>query len=289
MTFSPNWQYRIVGSTTKQQDVVNAINTAMIPKTVTFTYNPNMPIKYAPWDGRYPTKQIWPWSLVDWGMVVVDAATIPDIAYGGGTPGKNCTVARWSWEDAWTIGNRIWHEISHAMGLNSDMLNWNTAGNDCARFCTYAMNDTRWKNNFDIRTFCYYKSNSLISNSVLQAYYTMLWEQAGFTKSPVSPSPSPTPAPTPVPTPAITTNTLRIRTITDYSTNANSPYVKISIVYSGGSGSVQSDQNGAANIVIPCGIPVTITTLSAKGTITHFPAMTFTCSGGISTTLACGA
>ena len=277
--FNANWQYRIVGNTTKQQDVINAINTAQIPNVVNFSYNPTMPMKYAPWDGRYPGKQIWPWPAIDWGIIIVDASTIPDIAYAGGSPGKNCSVARWFWEDSLTFGLRIWHEISHAMGINVDMLNWQTPGNDCARFCSYVMSDARWKDNYDIKTYCAQKINSLMTNTVLKAYYTMLWEQAGFTKPP-------TPVPPTPPKPVFTQ--LVVTTVNSYEQNKAISNVNISATSSVGSALGTSNQVGKLNILIPCGIPISFATRTPSGTTRNFNNITFPCSSNISITLPVG-
>ncbi len=177
--FHSNWQYNIVGNVTNQQNVVDAINAAHIPTSVNFTYNPGMPIRYSGWNDA-----IWPSPDVDFGMVVVDADMIPNINFDGGSDGNRFIVARKSVDDEWTLGNRIWHEISHSMGLNSDMLDWQTEGNDCDKFCNYVSSDPKWNDDAEIKIFCANKSYDYITDMVLKAYYTMLWKHAGFPLTP---------------------------------------------------------------------------------------------------------
>ena len=194
--FHSNWQYVIVGKTTKQQNVVDAIN-AGVPKSITFTYNPDMSIDYYHRDWK-----VWPVASpsVEYGMVIVDSDFIPNLNNGGGGVSKRCYVLRRASDDNWTIGNRIWHEISHSMGLNSDMLNWQTVGNDCDKFCNYVSSYPKWKDDAEIKAYCANKSNDDMTNMVLRAYYTMLWKQAGF----------------PI-TPTVSTLNVNITTISNYT------------------------------------------------------------------------
>jgi hypothetical protein len=278
MVFNANWKYRIVGSITTQQDVVNAINAAQIPKNVNFTNTPNMPIKYISWDN-----QNWPWPNVDWGIVIADSNTIPGIKYGGGAMGKNCSVARWYWEDSLSVGLRIWHEISHCMGLNVDMLNWQTPGNDCNRFCTYINSDIRWKNNSEIKNYCASKSNSYMSNVVLGAYYTMVWEQAGFSSPPILPPvvpPIPPTPPAPLP-PVVANRSLTLILVNNYVQNKPATNVKVIITSSSGYVSGISNQSGRVTMLVPCGIPLVITTTTpVVGTKGKFPTQGVSCNSG---------
>jgi hypothetical protein len=278
-TFHENWQWRIAGkqtspntSNTTQAMVERAI-ASVIPKSVSFTYNSELPLYYAEWAG-----QMWPWSAMNWGIVVIDKddVTPSGANYGGGSAGHWLTVARWPWEDGSggigdALGNRIWHELLHSMDVNSDALNWAYYPSECARFCTWVMKDIRFKNMNDIVAYNTYRTNDYLTSIVTYAYYTMLWEENGFNNGTNSVA------------------NVRITTVNNYVQNIPMPDVRVEISSRGaviaqvltrnGTTAIAKVPVGHAEVEIPCGVPISVKTTTPTGVVkTWNPTSTVGCN-----------
>jgi PKD repeat protein len=274
--FRANWKYRIVGNVS-QQRVKDAISAAQIPSTVTFTYDPNMPIIYTdPWNAGKP----WPFPAesVNNGLVIVDQSTIPNINYGGlAYPDSGrCVTAQWESDSNETLGLRIWHEITHAMGPNVDGLvcgsdidpiYYPNFSSDCDRFCNYASSDVKWKDDVEIKRFCANISNPHpylnVTNMVLRAYYTMLWKEAGFPL-----------------VPAYVNINVNITAINNYTANKPMAGVKVYISTVLGIKAGITNSVGKLTMNVACVFPSVIKTQTPLGTVKTFTFSNQSCSYG---------
>ena len=183
LPFNKNWKYQMIG-TIMSADIVYAMLTTPIAKSVSLAFSPYL--QYSWWDLSMYGFGKWPWPSSDWGICFVNGEQIKQAdpnnliyAIGGG---RRCSVAKWKSKDSHeTIGNRIWHEMLHAQGLNPDMLGPNQPNSDFNKFRSYVYATPKWRNNTQILNWLNSPYSSPYENNVIQrAYYTMLWTNAGY-------------------------------------------------------------------------------------------------------------
>jgi len=161
--------------------------TTPIMRDISLLFNPYM--RYTWYDYTSQGWGKWPFPSEDWSICVVSSDQIretsnnPIYGFGGG---RRAVVGIWPTDSHETIGNRIWHEMLHAQGLDPDLLGPNQpAGlvSDFPRFKSYVLSSPLWRTNQHILSWLNYPSagvNVYADNLIVRAYYTMLWTQAGY-------------------------------------------------------------------------------------------------------------
>lgn len=164
------WKYTIAGSGVTESDVTRWLAAAHFPSNVSVIYDPNIQTYEQDWSYY----GIWTWPVAEWNFVINNS----EKPVGGlGFPRK-FAIARWSFDDDWSLGNRIWHEMLHAIDIDADALNPSLpGGGDVPAFCNYVKTDSRWSSDTEVAAYCKSPYNNP-GNQVLRAYYTMLWESA---------------------------------------------------------------------------------------------------------------
>jgi hypothetical protein len=181
LAFNRVWRYIMLGNLTSSR-IVYPWATTPIFRNVSLSFNPYA--KYTSINtGQYGT---WPWPSEDWTIVFVDGAQLPTVrnpVYAFAVP-KRITVAIWPRDTNETIGNRIWHEIIHAQGIDADLLGPNQPApyvSDFPAFVQYVKSTPPWNTNTEIQYWIAHPyANPYESNTISRAYYTMLWKRAGF-------------------------------------------------------------------------------------------------------------
>lgn len=126
----------------------------------------------------------WPWPIEENSFVIFSPSMIEGYrSFAGLALHGKCAVAVFETDDAKTLGNRIWHEILHAMAtydntthkdnVNPDLLNPNILPNDIEKFCNWLKKDPRYS---PLRAWCLTPENHP-GNDILEAYYAMLTEK----------------------------------------------------------------------------------------------------------------
>jgi len=135
---------------------------------------------------------VWPWPNENDSIVIFRTSAIPGYkGYGGFATSRQCSVAVFDCDSDRTLGNRIWHEVIHAMAtydkttgkydVNSDLLNPGITPNDVKEFCEWFKKDPR--NHFfseqrlrKLSDWCKDTSRGL-DDDILESYYMMLTEK----------------------------------------------------------------------------------------------------------------
>lgn len=181
LPFNRNWRYTQIGNI-RSSDIVYAMMTTPINRSVSLKFDPYM--KYT-WQNM-GTYGRWPLPTDNWCMCMVSGNQItgmgnnPIQGFGGG---RRLTVAKWPGESNETIGNRIWHELLEAQNISPDKLGPNQPNSDFPRFKSYVLSSPQWRNNQTILNWINYPSagvNVYANNTIIRAYYTMLWTAAGY-------------------------------------------------------------------------------------------------------------
>jgi PKD repeat protein len=216
------YKYRILNNSISSDNVQRAIQAAGIPDLVKFVNDQSLPVIYKNLGKLVPNFADWnyPLTTAKYGIIIFDGApllaaanknTAFDNAYalGFSDPGYNSiSVARFYNDDAWTFGNRLWHELNHTFGVDATQDRFCNEQDNyvSANFCNYIKNDFiwGWKNSQELRNFCNNYNNcnmcsSLVANggacqkctkstctrcvannTVCKAFYTMQWEKMGL-------------------------------------------------------------------------------------------------------------
>jgi hypothetical protein len=192
------FKYRIIDNIMTESQFRETISAGGIVSAVSFVSDPSIPYTYEPYNNfNYPTPKNANEIIIFDGYKLLQSTPLPGMGRASGvTNGGRISIARLYNDDAAAFGVRLFHEVTHTLGLNADRLDWKSYKSDVTSFCNYIKADTiwGWKVYSDINTFCsgYCASCNLFgtlcyndcekykTSRVLSAYYTSLWQQAGF-------------------------------------------------------------------------------------------------------------
>jgi len=174
--FRREWVILNLSKEISEKEILFCIKMAKVPECFKFSFGDPARVEKRKWGDS-----TWPWGIDDWTIVVHDY-TDPEYPKGdinavGGAFGNRCTIAYLGYEWDIEIGARIWHEMLHCMGVNSD----NLETVDRVRFCEWLLTNPKeiceeWKSSSI--THCRgFGISSYAFQMVLCSYYTMLTKE----------------------------------------------------------------------------------------------------------------
>ena len=319
MTFTKNWRYIILNapsSPVKPDMIQRGLDSYPVPSKW-ITLSNDQSIQWNVMDDGYVGKYPWPtqeytgvFFYYDWNNPPTykdahGAIVAPDAGSIGGYNRFSIAVDSnmMYYADMHSIGSRIFHEIVNGYGFPNtpyyaDAVFGNASPSSKSQFCASAMKDYRWKNDKEVYDFCntptsynYTYPSPRVEHATLSWCMEKMFPQYCLPDdyNPFGAVKPATPIPPPIQVvPKVYTTTVDIVTVQDYIRNFIVQGVKITITSSAGTVSGITNWVGKTTLTIPCGIPLTVTTVTPRGTKTTFTQTAPQCSNSYTWKLPVG-
>jgi hypothetical protein len=313
MTYTKNWRFLIINGTSspvKAQMIQTGLNSYPVPsKWITLSNDQSIPWSVVNWGavGSFP----WPQQDYTGIFFYYDFRnpnnTIITDRNGAKAAPLAGSIGGWNkfsipvdsnlmyYSDMHEIGHRVFHEMVNGYALGASLPQYsadavfaNASPSSKSQFCASAMSDYRWKNDREVYDFCntpsssnYTYPSSRVEHATLSWCMEKLFPE--YCKpddynpfNAIKPITPPTPPPPPVP--IVTKVALKVVTVNNFTNNTLSANVRITVASSAGTVYGVTNWLGSTTMTLPCGIPLTVTTVTPRRTTKTFTAPIPQCS-----------